>query len=521
MIAVNPILERELRARFRGKRSFLLLTLFVLVEIGAFFLIYATIALGDPSGGLYVGNPSVGRRVFDAFGVLLVLLVGAFTPASAASVIAGERDKRTLEFLELTLLTPREIVMGKLAVALMYVGVLCVTALPVISLVFVLGGVSPQYVVGLYLTLALMAAMLGSIGVWASSVCRTAMGATVLSYVLACMTAPAWGGLLEASQTRGGSWSHLLAPGFPCFGMELRAVTVLAIAGALIANVLVQHAAAQLAEDDAPPVAERLSIWLAFTGALVLMAGFCEGMKKSVGESGLPAYLSVELWLLFIVCATHAMSRAMPAERALSPAAAVRTLPDWRGALRLRLLGGPSFLLVLCFTGLVVMGVSAVGMTSRPELFVYEAVAYHALIAVMMLGFSTALTAAAALWERFTPEFPRALRLAAAGLAVLVLFTAEFLHYSMFQVRPDHEPLPAPAAVFLFLSPVKALSSMDTWVGPMSTSRNWPCARWSDVAPFPGSSLPGWVGTLLVYGTMAALGALAIALLQRRREGAP
>ena len=57
--AVNPILERELRARFRGRRSFLMLTLFVLVEIGVFVLLFASSVLQDAAP---VPAAQLGRR---------------------------------------------------------------------------------------------------------------------------------------------------------------------------------------------------------------------------------------------------------------------------------------------------------------------------------------------------------------------------------------------------------------------------------------------------------------------------
>ena len=58
---MNPILERELRARFRGRRSFLMLTLFVLVEIGVFVLLFASSVLNDP-GRAILENTSPGRQ---------------------------------------------------------------------------------------------------------------------------------------------------------------------------------------------------------------------------------------------------------------------------------------------------------------------------------------------------------------------------------------------------------------------------------------------------------------------------
>lgn len=516
----NPILERELRARFRGKRSFLLLTLFVLLEIGIFVLLFASIAVQDSVYPSSAGAQSLGRRVFDRFAAVLLGLVVLFTPASAASVIAAEREKRTLESLELTLLTPLEIVVGKLAVALMYMGVLGVTALPVVSLVFVLGGVSPQHVVALYGVLAVIALGLGSIGVWVSAMSKSTVGATVTSYALAMVLSPFWGMLLDRPLSHGGaSWARLLHADVPWFRWHLRPLTLAAVPVLLLAHVLVQHAAARMANPDQhPPAGERVSMWMAFVGLLALCAGFGDAAHQSVADQGLPVFLLVEGLMLMVVLVASSMAHEPCPERALGAARALACVVDPRSLSRARVLGEPWFVLLLCLSGAAVH-LAAVWHLPRWHAHVLlEWGAFHALMIGLAVPVSLVFTAAVAVWERWMPDLPRGFRLAFAGVFICSLFGAEFLHWSLLRKEQDAEALPLPAVVLVHLSPCKALSTLDTSLSTRErTRRNFPGHEWEDLAPFTGQHRPGWVGSLCLYAGMGALAAMALALAHRRR----
>ena len=52
--------------------------------------------------------------------LMMVVLVLFFVPGLAAGAIAGERERQTLATLQVTLLRPRSILVGKIAAALAY-----------------------------------------------------------------------------------------------------------------------------------------------------------------------------------------------------------------------------------------------------------------------------------------------------------------------------------------------------------------------------------------------------------------
>lgn len=520
---INPILEREMRARFRGKKSFLLLTLFVLLEIGIFVLIFVSIAFSDVAYPWTATTQALGRRVFDAFAAVLVLLVGMFTPASAASVIAAEREKRTLEFLELTLLTPLEIVTGKLAVALLYVAVLGVTALPVVSLVFVLGGVSPQHVVALYAVLATLALALGAIGVWTSAWSKTTVSATVATYGLAALMSPFWAAMLDRPLSHGGSsWAKLLQPEVPWFGWHLRPLSLVVVPVVLVAHVLIQNAAAKMGNRDTyRPLGERVSVWMAFTGMLVLAAGLMEGAKQSIAGKGIPYFLVLEGFLLLIVLAMSSLAHETRSEAEAGALGALALVARPGSILRARVLGEPRFVLLLCLSAAAVHGLCAPA-AGRSPVFGYEVVAFHLVMTCLAVPLSLVLAAMVSIWERWMPDLPRGFRVAFAGALLWSLFAAEYLHYSVMRRDSANEELSAPAIALAYLSPFKALSTMDlTLQGGVRPHRDFPGYAWSELANFPGKHRPGWMGTLVLYGGMGLMGAAGIALAHwRRRKGA-
>src|SRR5262249_5266103 len=84
------------------------------------------------------------ERFFNVFMVLQFSLVMLLTPVYAASSIAEEKDRKTLEYLLATDLRNREIVLGKLLSRLAILTLTVLTGLPVLSVVQFLGGVDPD-----------------------------------------------------------------------------------------------------------------------------------------------------------------------------------------------------------------------------------------------------------------------------------------------------------------------------------------------------------------------------------------
>ncbi|HEV8625677.1 MAG TPA: ABC transporter permease [Acidimicrobiia bacterium] len=183
---LNPVLARELKERMRRKRSGFVLTVYLVLLSGALWLLYlgASAAGADGPGALRLA--SLGRAAFQTLLFVMLLLVCFIVPGLAAGGVAGERERQTLVPLQVTLLRPRSILLGKLGASLAFVVFLVFAALPLIGVSFLLGGVEPGEVVkGVAMVLA-VAATVAALALTCSTLMRRVQGATVMSYALVC-----------------------------------------------------------------------------------------------------------------------------------------------------------------------------------------------------------------------------------------------------------------------------------------------------------------------------------------------
>ena len=177
---------KELRGRMRGRRAFVILTLY-LVLLAGFSWMYGIIVQRDLGAGFGTSaafaSAAIGQEIFAGLIMLETLLVVLLAPAFTSGAISLEREKQTLDLLVATPISSVAIVVGKLFSALTYVFVLIAASVPVTALVFVFGGVAPDDVIRAYVVLVVTAIGLGSFGLFCSAVVRRTQAATVITVV--------------------------------------------------------------------------------------------------------------------------------------------------------------------------------------------------------------------------------------------------------------------------------------------------------------------------------------------------
>jgi len=183
----NPVVLKELRGRMRGSRAFILLTFHILIMSGFVMLLYT--AYVASANAVYSGfsGQLLGKFVFGGIVTIELLLACFITPAITSSAVSGERERQTYDLLRTTLLSARALVLGKLTAALLFVLLLLLTALPLQSLAFLLGGVAPEEVLISSGLLIATAYLFGAAGIFFSSLMRRTLGATVLTYAFALL----------------------------------------------------------------------------------------------------------------------------------------------------------------------------------------------------------------------------------------------------------------------------------------------------------------------------------------------
>src|SRR6266545_1779421 len=176
---LNPVLIKELRGRMRGARAFVLLTIYLLILSGVTLLFYAAIA--DVSGSTLDSGRTIGKGLFLLIATVALIEVCLITPALTAGGIAGEKERQTYDLLIASLLSPWQIVWGKLAAALSFALLLILSVVPMMSLAFLFGGVSLTEVVIALIGLVTTAVFYSTIGVFWSTALRTTLGANSMS----------------------------------------------------------------------------------------------------------------------------------------------------------------------------------------------------------------------------------------------------------------------------------------------------------------------------------------------------
>ncbi len=179
---------KELRGRMRGRRAFVILTLYLLFLAGfawAWELI-AERAYGN-GGSLNGGSGAftsslIGQEIFGALLLVETLLVVFLAPMFTAGAISLEREKQTLDMLQATPISALAIVIGKLLSALSYVFILIVASIPLTAMVFVFGGVGPDEVLRGYVVLFASAIGLGALGLFISALMQRTQAATVVTF---------------------------------------------------------------------------------------------------------------------------------------------------------------------------------------------------------------------------------------------------------------------------------------------------------------------------------------------------
>ena len=184
----NPLLVKELRGRMRGARAFVVLTIYLLLLSCLTSLIYYAYSANVSTSGSGPDMADLGMIVFFTVVLIELFMVTFITPAFTAGAITGERDRKTYELLRTTLLPTRKLVSGKLTSALIYIGLLILAAVPLEGLAFMLGGVIVEELILALVILLVTVFAIGVLGLFFSSLLRTTLAATVLTYAVVLMT---------------------------------------------------------------------------------------------------------------------------------------------------------------------------------------------------------------------------------------------------------------------------------------------------------------------------------------------
>lgn len=209
-LLTNPVLVREMRARMRGRRAAVLITFWLAFNgavLAIAYLAAENIAEDRFGFGGFANTVAISRGVYEWTLFAMLLLMVLIVPAQAAGAIAGERERQTLVPLQVTLLTPWRILVGKVLASVVFLGLLVVVAMPLLAVGYLLGGISIGDVVAGAGAVLVSGLLLAALCIAVSTFVRRVQGATVLSYALVLAltvgTFVAYGSWAVVDQSRG------------------------------------------------------------------------------------------------------------------------------------------------------------------------------------------------------------------------------------------------------------------------------------------------------------------------------
>jgi ABC-type Na+ efflux pump permease subunit len=211
-MTIMPVFRRELlvatrRARLQRDR---------VIYVGIFLtIVLATFAVRYLLDGSRVSRWTLSAIAWQSFGWIVAFHAALVPMGIAAQSIAGEKDRRTLDFLLGTPLSSAEIVLGKLAACFVQFAMYVAAGVPVMVLLRVLGGIDTSLIFLAYAALFCLAVFLTGMALWISTGAPDARRAVSYSVLLfmTWLTVPLLASLLVPK----------LFPGVPRFIMTANA----------------------------------------------------------------------------------------------------------------------------------------------------------------------------------------------------------------------------------------------------------------------------------------------------------
>lgn len=178
---INPVYKKELKIGVRTiKTALIILGYNGLLALFGLFAFYATFEYGSRYGGTI--NYAAVLELYAIIAAVEFGLVLFTVPALTAGSISGEREKQTLDILLTTKLTPMQIILGKLTSSISIMILLALSSLPILSLVFSIGGVTFIDMLEFMALIIITAIYVGSIGIFFSCLFKKTTAATVSTY---------------------------------------------------------------------------------------------------------------------------------------------------------------------------------------------------------------------------------------------------------------------------------------------------------------------------------------------------
>ncbi|WP_432664853.1 ABC transporter permease [Wukongibacter baidiensis] len=182
MMRINPVLKKELTVRTRSWKMPITISLYLFFICAFLALIASQMVFGYRYyRGIRIEELKTLYAVITIFQLILIAFI---IPATTSSGICGEKERRTFDLLLCTRLSSFSIVSGKLLSSLSLMILLLVVSVPIFSIFFLFGVITPSSIMLLFGYYLVTALLFGSIGIFSSAFFRRTTSSTVFTYFL-------------------------------------------------------------------------------------------------------------------------------------------------------------------------------------------------------------------------------------------------------------------------------------------------------------------------------------------------
>ncbi len=175
----NPVFRKELLLRVRSWHFVATIIIYNAILALITLFVFSISFNVNYQGSVNYMNALILYSVMASIQFALVLFL---VPIFTAGSIAGERERQTLDILLTTKMRPSQIVIGKMMSSIAMVLLLGISSLPVMAVVFSVGGITMKDLLQLEILLVVTAIYTGSLGVLGSAIFKRTVVATIFTY---------------------------------------------------------------------------------------------------------------------------------------------------------------------------------------------------------------------------------------------------------------------------------------------------------------------------------------------------
>ena len=178
----TALLIKELRSRLRRERTVWIIIVYVLLMS---LLGWIIVDRWTNSTTYYYANNfgDAGTTLYAFLSMIQLFFILFVTPAFTSTAVNGEKERQTFELLLCSQLSSFALISGKLIAGLVNALLLVAGTIPLFSLVFFFGGVSPQQELAALLLYLVTALQAGAFGLFCSTIFKRPTISTVITYL--------------------------------------------------------------------------------------------------------------------------------------------------------------------------------------------------------------------------------------------------------------------------------------------------------------------------------------------------